>query len=43
MLPLGKNPEWWSGHGHIPLGHGYFTKYGRITLFFNFQSQSFIF
>jgi hypothetical protein len=19
MLPLGKNPEWGSGHGHIPL------------------------
>jgi len=33
MLPLGKNPGWGSGHGHIPLGHGHITKNGRITLF----------
>jgi len=36
MLPLGKNPGWGSGHGHIPLGHGQITKNGRITLFFIF-------
>jgi len=43
MLPLGKNPGWGSGHVHIPPGHGHITKNGRITLFFYFWSQSFIF
>jgi len=33
ILPLGKNPEWWSGHGHIPFGHGHFTKNGKIPFF----------
>ncbi len=43
MLPLGKNPGWGSGHGHIPLGHGTITKNGRITLFFLIFGPSHLF
>ena len=39
MLPLGKNPGWGSGHGHIPLGHGHITIDGKITFIFCFGTR----
>ena len=36
MFPLGKNPEWGSGQGKKPLGHGHITKNGKSILHIHF-------